>query len=130
MAQMSNYLENALVNAILRNTQYTSPATVYLALYKTNPTESDVGTEVSTSGTAYIRLPIAFNTPSDGQTSNSDDLTFSVATGDWGTVTHVGIRDADTGGNLLFYGTLGIAKTINTGDQLKIPMSNLTIALL
>lgn len=47
MAEMSNYLENALINATLRNTSYTSPATVYLALYTSDPTDADSGTEVS-----------------------------------------------------------------------------------
>ena len=53
MSEMSNYLENALVNAVLRNTSYTSPATVYLALYTSDPTDADAGTEVS--GTSYAR---------------------------------------------------------------------------
>ena len=45
MAEMSNYLENALINATLRNTGYTSPTTVYLALYTTDPTDADAGDE-------------------------------------------------------------------------------------
>jgi len=53
MAEFSNYLENAIINAVLRNTSYTSPTTVYVGLFTNDPTDADAGTEVSTSGTSY-----------------------------------------------------------------------------
>ncbi len=95
MAEMSNYLENALINAVLRNTSYTSPATVYLGLYTTDPTDADTGTEVS--GNAYARQSITFGAPSNGVTTNTAAIEFPQATGSWGTVAYVGIRDASTG---------------------------------
>lgn len=127
MGALSNYLEAALLNAVLRNIPYTSPATVYLALYKSDPTDADTGTEVSGGG--YARQPVTFTAPSNGQVSNSADVIFPVATADWGTVTHVGIRDAATGGNLLWYGPLQVSKTILINDQLIIKAGDLVVSL-
>jgi hypothetical protein len=127
MAEMSNYLENALINATLRNTSYTSPTTVYLALYTTDPTDADTGTEVS--GGSYARQSITFGAPSNGTSTNSAAIEFPAATGNWGTITHVGIRDALTSGNLLYHTALDASKTINTGDIFKILTSNLSVTL-
>jgi len=129
MSKMSNYLENALLNAVLRNTAYTSPTTVYLALYTSDPSDSDLGSEVSVSGTGYARQEISLTAPSDGVTSNSADILFPIALSSWGVVTHIGIRDALTNGNLLFYGAISIAKTVSTADQFTIKTGNLTISL-
>ncbi len=127
MSKMSNYLENALINAVLRNTQYTSPTTVYVALYTSDPTDADTGTEVS--GGSYARQPVTFSAPTDGATENTGQIEFPVATESWGTITHVGIRDASTGGNLLFYGQLAISKLISSGDQFVIKAGDLDISL-
>ena len=127
MAEMSNYLENALVNAVLRNTAYTSPTTVYLALYTSDPTDADSGTEVS--GSAYARQAITFGAPSNGVTTNSAAIEFPQATGSWGTITHVGIRDALTTGNLLFHTPLDASKTIATGDVFRIAIGSLSVTL-
>jgi hypothetical protein len=74
MAEFSNYLENALINAVLRNTTYTSPATVYVSLYTSDPTDADSGTEVS--GGSYARTAVTFGAPSNGVSTNSADVTF------------------------------------------------------
>ena len=129
MAEFSNYLENALINAVLRNTTYTSPATVYVSLYTSNPGEDDSGTEVSTVGTAYARTAVTFGAPSNGVSTNSADVTFPTATSSFGTVTHIGIHDASTGGNLLFYTDLATSKTIDAGDIFKITTGNLSVTL-
>ena len=127
MSQLSNYLENALVNAVLRNTTYTSPATVYVALYTTDPTDADAGSEVS--GGSYARQSVAFDAPSNGATANTAGLTFPVATANWGTITHVGIRDASAAGNLLWHGALSASKVINSGDQFVINAGDLDVSL-
>jgi len=127
MSEMSNYLENALVNAVLRNTAYTSPTTVYLALYTSDPTDADAGTEVS--GSAYARQAITFGSPSNGVTTNTAAIEFPQATGSWGTVTHVGIRDALTTGNLLFHTPLDASKTISTGDVFRVAIGSLSVTL-
>jgi hypothetical protein len=127
MAEMSNYLENALVNAVLRNTAYTSPTTVYLALYTSDPTDADAGTEVS--GNAYARQSITFGAPSNGVSTNSAAIEFPQATGSWGTVAYVGIRDASTAGNLLFHTALDTSKTIATGDVFRVAAGSLSVTL-
>ncbi len=127
MAEMSNYLENALVNATLRNTSYTSPATVYVALYTTDPTDADTGTEVS--GNAYARQSVTFSAPSNGATSNSAAVEFPQATGSWGTVAYIGLRDASSGGNLLYHTPLDASKTIATGDVFRIAIGSLTVTI-
>lgn len=127
MAEMSNYLENALINAVLRNTAYTSPTTVYLALYTSDPTDADAGTEVS--GNAYARQSITFGAPSNGVSTNSAAIEFPQATGSWGTVAYVGIRDASTAGNLLFHTALDASKTIATGDVFRVAAGSLSVTL-
>lgn len=125
MAEMSNYLEGALINAVLRNTSYTSPTTTYLALYTSDPTDADTGTEIS--GGSYQRQPITFGAPSNGVSTNSSAIEFPQATANWGTITHVGIRDAVTSGNLLFHTPLDASKVINNGDIFKITSGNLSV---
>lgn len=127
MAEMSNYLENALINATLRNTSYTSPTTTYVALYTTDPTDADTGTEVS--GGSYARQAVTFGAPSNGVTTNSASVTFPTASGNWGTITHIGIRDAVTSGNLLYHTPLDTAKTVNTSDVFTISTGNLSVTL-
>ena len=127
MAEFSNFLENALINATLRATTYTSPATVYVSLYTTDPTDADTGTEVS--GGSYARTAVTFGAPSNGVTTNSADVTFPTSTGSWGVVTHIGIHDALTGGNLLFHTPLDTSKTIDSGDIFKITTGNLSVTL-
>ena len=127
MAEFSNYLENALINAVLRNTSYTSPTTVYVGLFTNDPTDADSGTEVS--GGSYARTSVTFGAPSNGVSTNSADVTFPTATASWGEVTHVGIYDASSAGNLLFHTGLDTAKTIDSGDIFKITSGNLSVTL-
>lgn len=99
---------------------------IYLALYTSNPTGADTGTEVS--GGAYARQAITFAAPAlDGgkQTvKTSTTITFPVATGDWGTITHIGIRSAATGGSLISFAALDTPRTILAGDRFLIEMNN------
>ena len=127
MAEISNYLENALINGTLRATSYTAPTTTFLALYTNDPTDADTGTEIT--GGSYVRQAITFSSPSGGATSNSSAIEFPQATADWGTITHVGIRDAVTSGNLLYHSALDTSKTIANGDIFKITATNLSVTL-
>ena len=130
MSAASDYLENKVLDHFLGTASTSAPATVYLALFTSDPTDAGSGTEVSTSGTAYSRQSIAFSSASSGSTSNSADVEFSQATGSgFGTVTHFGIYDASTAGNLLFHGALTSSKTIDAGDVFKIASGNLSITV-
>ena len=127
MAEISNYLENALINGTLRGTTYTAPTTVYLALYTTDPTDADTGTEVS--GGSYARQSITMGAPSNGVSTNSAAIEFPQATASWGTVAYIGIRDASSAGNLLYHSPLDTSKTIDTGDIFKIATGSLSVTL-
>jgi hypothetical protein len=127
MAEMSNYLENALINATLRATTFTSPSVVYVGLYTADPTDAGSGTEVS--GGAYARQSATFGAPSNGVSTTTADITFPQCTSTWGTVSHIGILDALTTGNLLYHTALDASKTIETGDLFKIASGSLTVTL-
>ena len=127
MAEMSNYLENALINATLRNTSYTSPAAVYVGLYTSDPTDANTGTEVS--GGSYTRTAVTMGAPSNGVSTNSAAVEFPQASGSWGTVGWIGILDATSSGNLLYHTALDTSKTISSGDIFKIAIGGLSVTL-
>jgi hypothetical protein len=127
MSEMSNYLENALINVTLRATTYTAPTTVYVGLYTSDPTDANTGTEVT--GGSYVRKSATFAAPSNGVSTTSADITFDQATASWGTIGWIGILDASTTGNLLYHTPLDTSKTIDTGDIFKIAAGSLTVTL-
>jgi len=127
MAELSNYLENKLLDHVLRNVSYTSPTTVYVGLYTSDPQDDNSGTEVS--GGSYARQILDVTTASGGIVTSDADVTFPQATGNWGTITHIGLLDALSSGNLLMHTPLTTSKLIEIGDILKIPVGNLTAEL-
>lgn len=131
MAGLSDFLEAKLLDHVLRNVSYTPPSAVYVSLHTTDPTDVGTGTEVS--GGAYTRQTATFSAAvtSGGVTSikNSADITFPQATANWGTVTHIGIWDAATTGNLLFSGVLSTSKTVSSGDVFSLLANNVTVSL-
>lgn len=127
MAEFSNYLENKLLDHVLRNVSYSSPTTTYVGLFTAAPTDTTSGTEVS--GGSYARQILSVTTASAGIVTSSGDITFPQATANWGTISHIGVLDALTGGNLLMYTALTTSKTIESEDILKISSGNLTVTL-
>ena len=127
MAELSNYLENKLLDHVLRATSYTSPTTVYVGLYTSDPGDDNSGVEVS--GGSYARQILSVTTASEGVVTSSADVTFPQATGNWGTISHIGLLDAVTSGNLLMHTPLTTTKLIETGDIFKIPTGSLTAQL-
>jgi hypothetical protein len=124
---VADYYENKILDHMLRAQSFTPPTTVYVALYTVAPTDAGGGTEVS--GGSYARQPVTFSAASGGSITNSADITFPQATADWGTIVAVGLFDASTAGNLLWYGNLTTSKTVNSGDIFKISAGNLTVSL-
>lgn len=130
MAGKSNYLENKYIDWFFRGQTFTPPATIYVALYTAAPTSAGGGTEVS--GGSYTRASIASSlanwagtqgtgsttasSGTSGATSNNVSITFPAPTANWGTVTHFGLFDASSAGNLLYWAPLSTSKTINNGD--------------
>jgi len=124
----SNYLETEILDHVFGGNAYTAPSTLYLALFTSNPAEDGSGTEVSTSGTAYARQTVTFTV--SGNTATTDAaVEFPTATASFGTVSHIGVYDASTAGNLLGYAALTTAKAIDTGDVLRVPAGDLDITL-
>jgi hypothetical protein len=124
----SNFLETEILDHVFANNAYTAPSTLYLALFTGAPGEAGGGTEVSTSGTAYARQTAAF-TVSGNTATTSSAIEFPTATASFGTVSHVGIFDASTSGNLLAYAALTASKAIDTGDVFRVPAGDLDITL-
>ena len=134
MSAMSTYLENALVNHVLRNTAYTTPGTtVYVGLIKYyDAAVVEAGTltqEIGTGGsTAYNRVQVtSWDAPSDGATQNTGAITFPTATGDWGGISGVIIADHATAGNILLHGSLTSARDVKNGDVFKFNAGDLDI---
>ena len=126
----SDYLENEILDHVLGGADYSRPATVYIALYTADPSDTGGGTEVS--GGSYARASVTNNdtnwpAASSGAKSNGADITFTEATGDWGTITAMGIFDAETAGNLLYWGELTTDKAINSGDTAKFATGDIDI---
>ena len=125
----SKYLEDSIVNYFLRNQNVTRPAQHFLALYISNPTDENTGSEVAGGG--YVRKPIQFNAPVmvNGKTTiaNNAEIRFPVATANWGNISHWGVLDAVTGGNLLTHAPVTVPKLIDSGDEAKFNAETLTI---
>lgn len=140
MASMSDFLENKIIDWLLRAQAIgitgataaagTGPATVYIGLMTAADSDSSSGTEVS--GGSYARQAITSalanwagtqsagstttSSGTGGTTSNNNVVTFPAPSANWGTITHMGIFDAVSGGNLLFWAALTTPKTVNNGD--------------
>lgn len=141
MSAMSDYLENKLVDQLFRGQSAPTTSTLYVGLLTGAPSDTGGGTEVS--GSSYARASVTSSlanwsgtqtagstdasSGTGGQTSNNAAITFPTPTGTWGTVSHFGIYDASTGGNLLFWGALTINKTINEADTVTFPAASLSI---
>lgn len=126
MSAASNYVENLALEWLLTTETVTRPTAWYIGLHTADVTDAGTGTEVS--GGSYARKAVTF-TVTDDTASNSATVTFDAATANWGTITHVGIWDASSGGNLLFHGAVTTSKTIETGDTFQISSGNLDITL-
>jgi hypothetical protein len=125
MAAISDYLENALINEVLRNVGYTPVATVYLALFTTATTDAGGGTEVT--GGSYARQAVAFSAASGGATANSGTITFTNMPAV--TVTHAAIMDASTAGNMLFHGPLTASQVVTAATSLSFAAGDIDITL-
>jgi len=119
------YLDNNFINAALRNTAFTPPTTIYVALFTVAPSVSGGGTEVT--GGSYARQTATFSAPASGQTSNDAEVLFPVATAGWGTVTSFALMDASSGGNMLYFGNLSTPRDVLTSDQIRFPATQLVV---
>jgi hypothetical protein len=119
------YLDNNFINVALRNTSFTPPTPIYVALFTTAPTAAGGGVEVT--GGSYARQTATFVAPTNGQTSNSVDILFPIATANWGTIKAFALMDAGSGGNMLYFGNLSAERTVLTSDQVKFAAGQLGV---
>lgn len=132
---MTNYLEQRLIDFVFNSNaefSFSSPANVYVALFTSATADDGTGTEVT--GTNYARVDTgsftAMTNITDGQTENTNDIVFPTAgSGGWGTVTHIALFDALTGGNMLFHGALSQSKEILDGNTFSINAGGLVLTL-
>ena len=134
MSAASNYLENKVLDHVLKNTAYSQPSNLYVGLFTNTSGNAAANLEAGTltdevSGGSYARKTAAFSAASGGSASTSATITFDAATANWGTITHVAVIDNSTSGNVLFWGAVTTSKTIETGDTFQITSGNLTISL-
>jgi len=123
---LSNTFETTTLTWLLTADAATRPTAWYLALYTAAPSDAGGGTEVS--GGSYARKAVSFTVSGD-TASNSAAVEFDVATAAWGTISHVGVFDASSGGNLIAYAALTASKTIDDGDVLRVPAGDLDITM-
>lgn len=136
----SDYLEQNIINATLRGVALPLPANVFLALFTANPTDANLtANEVTLAAwPAYARQNAAgggaiasgWSAPVNGVSSNALVLGFPANNGAAAvTVTHLGLYDAATGGNLLYHSPLGTSKTLQPTDILNFPVGTVTVSL-
>lgn len=125
MTALSNYLETEMLEWAFTNAGGTRPTAWYVALFTAAPSDTGGGTELSTGG--YARQAVTFTVT--GDTASNNAVIDFVSSGDWGNITHVGIFDASTAGNLLAWGALAAARDPASGDTIRFAASALTITL-
>lgn len=128
---MTDYLANKLLEHSTGKTAYTKPTTTYLALFKSDPTKAgSLSSEVS--GYAYARTAVTWGNAASRQIANAALVETPEATGAWGTVSHIGIMDASTAGNMLYFGELtknGVLtpETVNVGQTISFEIGTLVV---
>lgn len=130
MAALTNYGEALVIDWLLRKDAVASPArpsAVYMSLHTADPTESAIST-AEVSGNNYARKQVLFSAPGGtGNTANSGSVTFNTATGSWGTITHLGLWDSLTNGNMIMYGIATSSLTITNGQTYSISSGSFTL---
>lgn len=127
MGNLSDWSENALLDWLMGGSSPTRPTARHLALFTAAPNDAGGGTEVPGSG--YARQAVTFDAAAAGATSNSGAVSFTASGGSFGTVTHIGIFSAATGGNLLWHGPLAASKAVADGDSLAFAAGSIDLTL-
>lgn len=124
MGAKSSFLASAIYKAILRNTGYTGPATVYLSLHTGAPGLNGAN---EVTGNNYARVAVSFGADSAGAGSSSAIATFPQPTPSaWGTLTYFGLWDAVSGGNFLGGAALTNQVVTSIGVAVDFPVGSIT----
>jgi hypothetical protein len=145
MSEMSDYTEDQLVLHFFRTGNATAVSVMAVALLTTAADDDDAatfqsggpetGVEVTNAG-AYARVdrpPLDANwtatAAGDGQTDNAAAITFTQATGNWGTIQAIALCSSATWntGNVYFHTTVDTAKAVNTDDTAEFAAGAITV---
>jgi len=127
--KLSDFMENALADWTKGTAFPSAPSDVYCALFDGDPTDTGSGgVEVTSSVNSAGRVAIPLGIPSDGSVSNNADVDFGNSDGTV-SISHIGIYDAQSAGNLLIHSPLTVTRTINTGDPVKFTTGNITLTV-
>lgn len=127
MAALTDYLESALLDEVLRNVNYVPPATVYLALFTTATTDAGGGTEVT--GGSYARQAVTFGAGAAGTGLRENSAAVSFTNLPAATITHAALMDAATAGNMLVHGPLTASQTVTAGSTLTFAIGEIDVTL-
>ena len=129
MAALSDHAEKLLLDWLMTTGSATRPTAWYVGLFTAAPSDSGGGTEVSGSGYAREAVTFAAASTPGGTTSNTGDVSFTASGGNWGTITHIGIFNASSSGNLLWHGAMTASKIVNDGDTLQFSTGNIDLTI-
>ena len=139
--------ENIMIDFEMRGEVPIMPSQWYIGILTATPTDSTPGTEITTSGTNYARVPVdrslaawsgtqgagttVASSGTTGESSNNASITFPTPTTDWAPnntpAVALGLYTASTGGTLWRYATLETSKALLTGDPVYFPAGALKI---
>ena len=136
---LSNYSEEKVLDHIFRNGEVSdwTDFDLYIGLATAQGTDGDTLSELTIGTDSYARVQInahstgtnSFDAAANGAITSDAQITFPEATGNWGTITHIGIWDESSAGNLIAWGALSTSKLVESGDTFIITAGNLTITL-
>ena len=128
MAGFTDYLEDKVLDHVFGGSSYSAPGTLYVGLFTSAPSDTGGGTEVSGGSYARKSMP-AMTVSGTTQATNGAAVEFVTATGSWGTITHTGIFDASSSGNLLCWAALSASKVVASGDVIRFDAGDLDVTL-
>lgn len=136
MANASDYLEEKLLDHVLRNVSYTSPSTVYIGLVSDTGTDAELESgDLTNEITSYSgdRKEVSFDaitqSAGNGFTSNNSNIDFEYMPAT--TVEYLIVTDSPTkgSGNILIWSPAQNIRTTNDGDMYRIPTNGLEMNL-
>ncbi len=132
MAGLVDSKENEVLDELLGNATLL-PDPVYIGLMTSEPNDDATGV-VEPVGGGYARTSVVndltqWPAAAGGQKSNANVITFATASGAWGTITHFGIFDAVSGGNLLAFGSLNTPRAVLASDVFRFLATALVLTL-
>lgn len=129
---LSNYSAHELLDHAFGAAAYSAAATHYFCALKMLPTDADTGStlvEAPIARKAATNNLTTYNAASSRAKTNAIDITFTAASEDLGYITHWGIADASSAGNLLASGALDEPQYIADTEVLQFDAGDLSISL-